>query len=138
MPQLGYDVRNHAFKKMLESRLRYALNTRVCLMISVCISTDNRLMSNTTVSKEVWCTPLTSPHSQLRLAVDGFDLTPKQLKEIVIGGFKRSFFPVSSLCRAERLLRCMICNQHAPHAPHSTCSTLHMRSLTFSAAEVCS
>ena len=30
----------------------------------------------------------------LRLAVDGFLLSPKQVRDIVIGGFKRSFFPV--------------------------------------------
>ena len=39
-------------------------------------------MSDTTVTKEYM------------LAVDAFDLSAKQLKDIVIGGFKRSFFPV--------------------------------------------
>ena len=48
--------------------------------LSATICTDNRLISNTTVSKEI------------RLAVDAFDMTPKQLQNILIYGFKRSFF----------------------------------------------
>ena len=51
---------------------------------SVSICTDNRLMSDTTVTKEYM------------LAVTAFDLTAKTLKDIVIGGFKRSFFPVGA------------------------------------------
>mgnify|MGYP003607381400 CR=1 FL=1 len=62
-------IKDHAFKKMLEKKL------------SVTLCTDNRLVSNTTVSKE------------LRLAVDNFSITPKMLEDIVLYGFKRSFYP---------------------------------------------
>eukprot|EP00048_Salpingoeca_helianthica_P017313 m.236630 g.236630 ORF g.236630 m.236630 type:complete len:450 (+) comp20684_c0_seq1:19-1368(+) len=71
MPQLQNDLRLHVFKKMLDARL------------SVCLCTDNRLMSNTTVTREY------------RLAADAFQLTAKQLRDMTIGGFKRSFFPQS-------------------------------------------
>lgn len=49
---------------------------------SLTLNTDNRLVSNTNMPKE------------LGLAASTFDLTPKQMKDIVLGGFKRSFFPV--------------------------------------------
>lgn len=45
------------------------------------LNTDNRLVSNTSMPKE------------LAIAASTFDLTPKQMKDIVLGGFKRSFFP---------------------------------------------
>ena len=48
--------------------------------VSVTLNTDNRLVSFTTVCDE------------LAKAVDTFNLTPKQLRELVITGFKRSFF----------------------------------------------
>jgi adenosine deaminase len=48
--------------------------------VCVTINTDNRLVSQTTTMAE------------LRKVVDTFDLTPKQLKEIVTNGIKRSFF----------------------------------------------
>ena len=70
MPELG-GIENHAFKRMLDERL------------SVSLCTDNRLVSNTTVSKEV------------QLAVDTFSITPDHLKHLMIYGFKRSFFPGS-------------------------------------------
>ncbi|MCF7928238.1 MAG: adenosine deaminase family protein [Spirochaetales bacterium] len=66
-PQIG-DVRNHSLGKMLEKRL------------SLTFCTDNRLVSNTNVTKEI------------RLAVNNFSIPPKQLKDIIIYGFKRSFF----------------------------------------------
>ena len=69
LPELRNDARLHPFGKMLEQRL------------SVCLNTDNRTVSQTTVTKE------------LRLAADAFQLTRKQLRDIVIGSFKRSFFP---------------------------------------------
>ena len=69
-PAIG-SVKNHHFGKMLQEQ------------ISATICTDNRLISNTSVSKE------------LRLAIDAFDMTPKQLRNILIYGFKRSFFPGS-------------------------------------------
>ncbi|HOU52679.1 MAG TPA: adenosine deaminase family protein [Myxococcota bacterium] len=69
-PRIG-DLGRHAFRKMREARL----STTLC--------TDNRLVSNTTVSKEV------------RLAVEHFGLTSRELRNIIIYGFKRSFYPGS-------------------------------------------
>ena len=43
--------------------------------------TDNRLMSHTTVSDET------------RLAVEHFPISTRKLKDIIIYGFKRSFYP---------------------------------------------
>ncbi|HOK39618.1 MAG TPA: adenosine deaminase family protein [bacterium] len=63
------DIKEHTFKKMLEHGL------------SVTICTDNMLMSNTTVTKEI------------KLAVDNFNIPLKKLRDIIIYGFKRSFFP---------------------------------------------
>lgn len=66
MPDLALE--DHALRKMVAGRL------------SVCLNTDNRLVSNTNMVKE------------LKLAVKTFGLSPKQLREIVITGFKRSFY----------------------------------------------
>jgi len=63
------DLRKHTLGKMLERRL------------SVTLCTDNRLVSNTTVSKEI------------RLALDSFDISPDVLKNMIVYGFKRSFYP---------------------------------------------
>lgn len=68
MPDLR-PVGQHNFRKMLDGRL------------SVTLCTDNRLISNTTVSQEI------------ALAIENFDITPRQLRDILIYGFKRSFFP---------------------------------------------
>ncbi len=65
------DLRKHSLGKMLERRL----STTIC--------TDNRLVSDTTVSKEI------------RLAIDNFDIGPKLLKDMIVYGFKRSFYPGS-------------------------------------------
>ncbi len=62
------DIKNHSLKKMLETGL------------SLTICTDNRLVSNTTVTDEVF------------LAVNNFDISPKKLKDIIIYGFKRNFY----------------------------------------------
>ncbi len=67
-PKVG-TVQNHMFGRMLQDKL------------SATICTDNRLVSHTTVSRE------------LRLAVDGFDMDLRALRNTVIYGFKRSFFP---------------------------------------------
>ena len=67
MPELEGDLRKHPVQHMLDRRL------------AVTICTDNRTVSKTTMLKE------------LRLAVDVFELTPYQLKDIVICGFKHSF-----------------------------------------------
>lgn len=61
-------VRDHSLGEMLERNM------------SLSICTDNRLVSETTVTREI------------ELAIEGFDIAPKQLKNIMIYGFKRSFF----------------------------------------------
>lgn len=59
----------HPFGKMLESKL----STTFC--------TDNRLVSHTTVTDEI------------AKAVEAFSITPSRLKDLIIYGFKRSFYP---------------------------------------------
>ena len=63
------DLANHPFGEMMKRKL------------SVSICTDNRTISNTTVTKE------------LHKAVNAFNLTRNDLKNILVYGFKRSFFP---------------------------------------------
>mmetsp|Transcript_29374 Transcript_29374/g.68117 ORF Transcript_29374/g.68117 Transcript_29374/m.68117 type:complete len:435 (+) Transcript_29374:29-1333(+) len=67
-PELS-DLTIHPMKEMLKHKM------------SICICTDNRLVSDTTVTRE------------LELAVKAFQLTPKQLKDITLAGFKGAFFP---------------------------------------------
>ncbi len=67
MPNLK-SVQDHAFGKMLERKL------------SATLCTDNRLVSHTTVTREV------------ELAVEAFQMTPSQLRQTLIYGFKRGFF----------------------------------------------
>jgi len=69
VPELGNDLRRHPFGEMRKRRL----STTLC--------TDNRLVSNTTVSNEI------------ERAAEAFDLTDRELRDILIYGFKRSFFP---------------------------------------------
>jgi adenosine deaminase len=64
-------LQDHAFGKMIKARL----STTLC--------TDNRLVSNTNVTREI------------QMAVDAFGIGPSELKDIIIYGFKRSFFPGS-------------------------------------------
>jgi len=68
MPYLK-SIQDHPFKKMLDKRL------------SITFCTDNRLISNTSVTKEV------------ETATGNFEIAPKTLKDMIIYGFKRSFFP---------------------------------------------
>jgi len=68
IPELKNDIKNHPVKKMIDKRL------------SVSICTDNRLVSHTNVIKE------------LSLIVENFSITPKQLRDIIIAGFKGSFY----------------------------------------------
>jgi adenosine deaminase len=65
------DLKQHKFKEMLENRMA----TTIC--------TDNRLVSNTTVTRE------------FELAVNNFEIPMKRLKDIVAYGYKKSFFPGS-------------------------------------------
>ena len=71
-PQMNH-ISEHSFKLLRQHRL----STTIC--------TDNRTVSNTTVSRE------------LMLAVEHLNLNLKDLKSIVIYGFKRSFMPISYL-----------------------------------------
>ena len=64
-------LRDHAFREMYRNRL------------SISICTDNRLVSRTSVTRE------------LELAVEHFNLNANDLRHLVIYGFKRSFFPGS-------------------------------------------
>lgn len=66
-------VEDHPFGRMVRERL------------SVCINTDNRLVSRTTCTDE------------LAKAANAFHLTPHELRNVVLHGFKRSFFPGSYL-----------------------------------------
>ncbi|MFP4642892.1 MAG: adenosine deaminase family protein [Spirochaetales bacterium] len=66
-PDIG-SVDNHSLSTMLDHRL------------SVSLCTDNRLVSHTTVTDEI------------ALATDSIDISPDQLKNMIIYGFKRSFF----------------------------------------------
>lgn len=63
------DISDHPVMKMLEKRL------------SITFCTDNRLVSRTTVTDEI------------DLAVRNLDIKPGKLKDLIIYGFKRSFFP---------------------------------------------
>ena len=73
VPELADDLRKHPFAEMRRRRL----STTFC--------TDNRLVSHTTVSDEI------------ARAVEAFDLTPREVRDILIYGFKRSFYPGSYL-----------------------------------------
>lgn len=64
-------VKDHPIKEMIKRGLPVSINT------------DNRLVSNTTVTKE------------MELLVRHVTLSPKDLKNIVIAGFKSGFFPGS-------------------------------------------
>ncbi|MEM7051849.1 MAG: adenosine deaminase family protein [Acidobacteriota bacterium] len=68
MPDLRR-VENHPFGRMLREKL------------SVTLCTDNRLVSRTSVTQEI------------AQACDAFAMTPEELRNVVIHGFKRSFFP---------------------------------------------
>jgi adenosine deaminase len=63
------ELKHHSFGKMKEAGL------------SVTFCTDNRTVSNTTVTDEIL------------QAVETFDISPKELRNFIAYGFKRSFFP---------------------------------------------
>ena len=62
-------IKDHPIEEMIKRGLPVSVNT------------DNRLISNTTVTKE------------MEMIVKHVNLTPKQLKNLVIAGFKSGFFP---------------------------------------------
>ena len=68
MPELR-QVEDHPFGRMVREKL------------SVTVCTDNRLVSRTSVTQEI------------EQACEAFRLTPEQLRNIIIYGFKRSFYP---------------------------------------------
>lgn len=68
-------ITDHTFHKLREARL----STTLC--------TDNRTVSNTTVTGE------------LLLAVEELGLTARDIKSIIVYGFKRSFFPGNYLTK---------------------------------------
>jgi adenosine deaminase len=69
VPELAADLRRHPFAEMRRRRL----STTFC--------TDNRLVSHTSVSHEIG------------RAVEAFALTPQEVRDSLIYGFKRSFYP---------------------------------------------
>jgi len=69
VPELSEDLSRHPFGEMRRRRL----STTFC--------TDNRLVSDTTVSREIG------------RAVEAFSLTTREVRDMLIYGFKRSFFP---------------------------------------------
>jgi adenosine deaminase len=69
VPELGQDLSRHPFAEMRKRRL----STTFC--------TDNRLVSNTTVTGEI------------ERAAEAFALTDREVRDILVYGFKRSFFP---------------------------------------------
>ena len=75
-PKLRF-LDDHTFRKLREKRL----STTLC--------TDNRLMSNTSVTNELW------------LAVKHLGLDRHDLKSIIIYGFKRSFWPGDYLSKRQ-------------------------------------
>jgi adenosine deaminase len=75
-PKLRF-LDDHTFRKLREKR------------ISTTLCTDNRLMSNTSVTNELW------------LAVKHLGLDRRDLKSIIIYGFKRSFWPGDYLSKRQ-------------------------------------
>jgi adenosine deaminase len=75
-PAIG-ELARHSFRRMREAKL------------SATFCTDNRTVSQTTVVDE------------LLKAVETFDITPHELRNFVIYGFKRSFFPGSYLSKRQ-------------------------------------
>ncbi|MBF0280729.1 MAG: adenosine deaminase family protein [SAR324 cluster bacterium] len=81
-PSIG-NLENHNFRKMLAQNL----STTMC--------TDNRTVSKTTVTDEI-C-----------LAIDGFGLSNRPLKNCIAYGFKRSFFPETYTKKRDYVRRCV-------------------------------
>jgi len=71
------NLADHSFKHMRKAKL------------SATFCTDNRTVSQTTVSAEIL------------KAVQAFSITPRELKNFVIYGFKRSFFPGTYIKKRE-------------------------------------
>ncbi len=80
-PEIG-EIARHNFRHMLDANL------------SATLCTDNRTVSNTTVSKEIG------------LAIEAFPIDPRMLKQIVVYGFKRSFYSGSYSSKRAYVRRC--------------------------------
>ena len=76
-------IENHTFAKMLD----FNLSTTFC--------TDNRTVSKTSVSNEIM------------LALQHFNLGKKELRNAIIYGFKRSFFPGSYMQKRAYVRKCL-------------------------------
>jgi adenosine deaminase len=76
-------IKYHTFKKMMQ----HELSTSIC--------TDNRTVSKTTVTDEIL------------LALENFNLRPKKLKDLIVYGFKRSFFPNSYSVKRDYVRQCI-------------------------------
>jgi adenosine deaminase len=87
MPDLRR-AEDHPLGRMIRERL------------SVSLCTDNRLVSHTTVTNE------------LKIACDAFRISPLELRNIIVHGFKRSFFP-GSYTEKRRYVRQVIDHYHA-------------------------
>jgi adenosine deaminase len=81
VPELADDLSRHPFGEMRKRRL----STTFC--------TDNRLVSDTTVSREI------------TRAVEAFSLSDREVRDMLIYGFKRSFFPGTYLEKREYVRR---------------------------------
>jgi adenosine deaminase len=81
VPELADDLTAHPFGEMRRRRL----STTFC--------TDNRLVSRTSVSREI------------ARAVEAFGLSDKEVRDILIYGFKRSFFPGTYLEKRDYVRR---------------------------------
>ncbi len=81
-PEL-HRIEDHPFRKMMEKRL------------SCTICTDNRTVSHTTVTDEIY------------KAVKAFNLSSAQLKNLVAYGFKRSFYPHTYEQKRSYVKQCM-------------------------------
>ncbi len=76
-------LENHAFRHMLSNGL------------SATFCTDNRTVSKTSVTNEIM------------LALEHFKLTPKQLKNTIVYGLKRSFFKDTYVNKRKYVRRCL-------------------------------
>ncbi len=76
-------LKDHSFQQMMQSEL----STTIC--------TDNRTVSKTSVTNEIL------------LALKSFHIGPKLLKNIIVYGFKRSFFPDSYARKRQYVRTCI-------------------------------
>lgn len=76
-------LKDHSFRHMMS----HDLSTTFC--------TDNRTVSKTTITREIL------------LALEHFDITPHKLKNMIIYGFKRSFFPYSYPEKRKYIRQCI-------------------------------